>query len=190
MSDELTVVLDPATTVAIGRTKGAPQEDRRTPRHALALTAMAAVLAVAFTVFGYQLRPFIHPQPLSQTVDPSPSAVVSGDVPASYLGSWHTTIANSTGHHYRSLVIKQGHIDDDVLILVADGPNYHCVFIAPLTAVSNGGSQLKLGPSAVTSAIPLSACKPAGPSVITLGNKDTLRRAKPENPEDALTYTR
>ncbi|MER5381771.1 hypothetical protein ABT040_16030 [Streptomyces sp. NPDC002688] len=158
---------------------------------------MAAILAIAFTAFGYQLRPFIHQQSPSHSVgdddpSPSPSAVVSGDVPEAYLGSWSTTISNATGKNTRSLVVKQGRIGDDVLILVADGPvesgTYHCVFTAPLAAVSSGG-QLKLGPSTVTSGIPLSSCSPGGPSTLTLESGNTLRRINSKT-KDTLTYTR
>ncbi|WP_329438177.1 hypothetical protein [Streptomyces canus] len=158
---------------------------------------MAAVLAIAFTAFGYQLRPFIHQHFPSHGDDPSPSAspsaVVSGDVPEAYLGSWRTTISNHDGKNTRSLVIKQGRIGDDVLILVADGPTgsdtYHCVFTAPLTAVSSGGGKLKLGPSTVTSGAPLSSCVPGSSTTLTVGNGHTLRRTNSDNGE-TLTYTR
>lgn len=197
----LTVVLDPAAPVMIGPS-GTPSSPRkRGPRHTLALAAMAAVLAIAFTAFGYQLRPLIHQQPPAHSVggdDPTPSsspsssAVVKGDVPEAFLGSWSTVISNTEGNHTRSLVVQQGHIGDDVLILVADGPsgsgNYHCVFTAPLTAVSDGGDRLKLGPSTLTSGVPPSSCVAGSTSTLTLGSGDTLRRVS-ENGE-TLTYAR
>ncbi|MET8081210.1 serine-threonine protein kinase [Streptomyces sp. NPDC005303] len=163
---------------------------------------MAAVLAIAFTAFGYQLRPFIHQQfPAHSKQSDAPSApsapsssptpVVNGDVPQAYLGSWRTII-NQDGEHTRSLVIKQGRIGDDVLILVADGPTtsgtYHCVFTAPLTAASSDGSELTVGPSTVTSGDP-GICKPGGATTLTLTNGHTLSRTNSENGE-RLNYTR
>ncbi|MGW6214995.1 hypothetical protein [Streptomyces sp. NPDC055109] len=158
---------------------------------------MAAVLAIAFTAFGYQLRPFVHQWSPSQSVSegptPSPSAVVSGDVPEAYLGSWNTTITNATGKNSRSLVVKQGRIGDDILILTADDPTedgtYHCVFTAPLAAASKDGSELEFGPSTVTSGTPLSSCSPGAPSTLTLEGGNTLRRFDSETGE-ALTYRR
>ncbi|WP_406390128.1 hypothetical protein OG806_49735 [Streptomyces sp. NBC_00882] len=199
-SDWLTVVLDPTTPATNGSSSTPAQQRQRGPRHALALAALAAVLAIAFTAFGYQLRPFIHQHFPSHPVhgdDPfpsaSPSAVVSGDVPEEYLGSWRTTISNHDGKNTRSLVIQQGRIGDDVLILVADGSTgsdtYHCVFTAPLAAVSSGGGQLKLGPSAVTSGVPLSSCVPGSATTLTVGDGHILRRTNSDNGE-TLTYTR
>ncbi|MER5473109.1 hypothetical protein [Streptomyces sp. NPDC002685] len=192
-SDWLTVVLDPASPVVIG-TSDAPAQRPR-PRHTLALAAMAAVLAIAFTAFGYQLRPFIHRQTPSHSVGsntPSPTPVVNGDVPNGYLGSWTTTITNANGENTRSLVIKQGNIGDDVLILVADGPTgndtYHCVFTAPLAAVPSGGGRLELGPSTVTSGTPAASCSSGGTSTLTLKSDNTLRRTSDGG--DTLTYTR
>ncbi|MFI9831167.1 hypothetical protein ACIHIX_26215 [Streptomyces sp. NPDC051913] len=119
--------------------------------------------------------------------------MAKGDVPSAFLGSWSTTISNASGENTRSLVIKQGRIGDDVLILVADGPNgsgtYHCVFTAPLAAVSSDGGRLKLGPSTVTSGVPMSSCAPGTTSTLTLGGDGTLRRLNSENGE-SLTYTR
>ncbi|MGQ4390327.1 hypothetical protein [Streptomyces sp. SAS_270] len=195
----LTVVLDPAAPVMIGPSGTPARQRQRGPRNTLVLAAMAAVLAIAFTAFGYRLRPFIHQQLSSPSVngdDPSPSlsAVVSGDVPEAYLGSWRATISNLTGKNTRTLVVKQGLIGDDVAIVVADGPVksggiYHCVFTAPLTAVSSDGSQVKLGPSTVTSGVPWSACAPGRTSTLALKSGNTLRRVT-SNSIEALTYTR
>ncbi|MGW3667424.1 hypothetical protein [Streptomyces sp. NPDC005141] len=192
-SDWLTIVLDHASPVVIG-TSDTPAQQHR-PRHTLALAAMAAVLAIAFTAFGYQLRPLVHRQTPSHSVGsntPSPTPVVNGDVPEGYLGSWTTTITNTTGENTRSLVIKQGNIGDDVLILVADGPTsndtYHCVFTAPLAAVPSGGSRLELGPSTVTSGIPAASCTPGGTSTLSLKSGNSLRRTTDSG--EALTYTR
>lgn len=192
----VTVAFDPASPVVIG-TAGTPaRQHQRRPRHGLALAAMAAVLAIAFTAFGYQLRPFIHQQSPSHSVggdDPSPSPIVSGDVPDAYLGSWTTTITNAVGKNTRSLVIKQGRIGDEVLILVADGPTggdtYHCVFAAELAAVPSGGGRLELGPSTVTSGTPATSCSPGGPSTLVLKDDNTLRRTS-ETSGEPLTYTR
>ncbi|MFD9463136.1 hypothetical protein [Streptomyces sp. NPDC060027] len=193
-SDWLTVVLDPASPVVIGKSDTPAQQHR--PRPTLALAATAAVLAIAFTAFGYQLRPLVHRQTPSHSVGsnkPSPTPVVNGDVPEAYLGSWSTTITNAPGENTRSLVIKQGHIGDDVLILVADGPagndTYHCVFTASLTAAPSGTSRLKLGPSTVTSGTPLASCAPGGTSTLILKNDNSLRRTIDSSGE-ALTYTR
>ncbi|MGR3872672.1 hypothetical protein ACUXZZ_29455 [Streptomyces graminifolii] len=155
---------------------------------------MAAVLAIAFTAFGYQLHPFIRQQFPSHSVngnDPSasPSAVVSGDIPEAYLGSWRTTISTAEGRNTRSLVVKQGRIGDYVLILVADGPAYHCVFTAPLAAVASGGGQVRLGPSILTSGVPKSSCAPGSATTLTLVSGNTLRRTNPETRE-TLTYAR
>lgn len=198
-----TVVLDPSAPVIIGAGGTLSSPRKRGPRHTLALAATAAVLAIAFTAFGYQLRPFIQQTPAhsvggddpspSPSPSLSPSAVAKGDVPSAFLGSWSTTISNASGENTRSLVIKQGRIGDDVLILVADGPNgsgtYHCVFTAPLAAVSSDGGRLKLGPSTVTSGVPMSSCAPGTTSTLTLGGDGTLRRLNSENGE-SLTYTR
>lgn len=197
----LTVVLDPAAPVMIGPSDTPAQQRQRGPRHTLALVAVAAVLAIAFTAFGYQLRPFIYQQFPSHSVggddpSPSPSAVVRGDVPEAYLGSWSTTISNNSGTNTRSLVVQQGRIGDDVLILVADGPAgsggsdaYHCVFTAPLAAVSSGGGQLTLGPSTLTSGVPKSSCMPGSTTTLTLASGNALRRTDSET-GDSLTYTR
>lgn len=193
----LTVVLDPAGRALIGPDGTRAQRPQRGPRHALALAAMAAVLAIAFTAFGYQLRPFVHQWSPSHSVSedptPSPSAVVNGDVPEAYLGSWSTTIDNATGRNTRALVVRQGSIGDDILILTADGPvgsgTYHCVFTAPLAAVSKGGSRLTLGPSKVTSGKPLASCSPGGTSTLTLESRNTLRRVNSSSGE-AITYSR
>lgn len=55
-------------------TSGTPVQPRR-PRHALAMAAMATVLAIFFTAFGYQLRPLAHRQ--------TPSHPVGSDEPSS-----------------------------------------------------------------------------------------------------------
>lgn len=197
-SDGFVIVLDPDAPLMIGPSGTSAQQRQRGPRHTLALAAMAAVLAIAFTAFGYQLHPFIRQQFPSHSVNgndpsPSPSAVVSGDVPEAYLGSWSTSISNAHGENTRSLVVKQGRIGDDVLILVADGLNssgtYHCVFTAPLAAVSSGGGQVRLGPSILTSGVPKSSCAPGSTTTLTLGSGNTLRRTNPETRE-TLTYTR
>ncbi|MGW6257005.1 hypothetical protein [Streptomyces sp. NPDC055085] len=206
-SDWLTVVLAPAAPMVTGPDGTPVQQRRRRPRNTLALAAMAAVFGIAFTAFGYQLRPLVHqwspshsghenstPTPtLSPSPSPSPSAVVNGDVPEAYLGSWNTTIDNETGRNTRALVVKQGSIGDDILILVADGPDgssgtYHCVFSAPLTAVSKDGSRLTLGPSKVTSGKPLASCASGGASTLTLVSNGSLRRVNSKDGE-SLAYS-
>lgn len=192
-TSRVTVISDPASPVVIGTNRTPPHQRQHRPRHTLALVAMAAVLAIAFTAFGYQLRPIIHVEP-SHSVgsnEPSPTPIVSGDVPEAYLGSWTVTISNAVGKNTRSLVIKQGRIGDDVLILVADGPTtgdtYHCVFTAPLSAAPSGG-RLELGPSTVTSGTPAASCSPGGSSTLTLTSGNALRRTTDSG--ETLTYTR
>ncbi|WP_190039833.1 hypothetical protein [Streptomyces fructofermentans] len=106
---------------------------------------------------------------------------MSGDVPEAYLGSWTATLANTEGENTRSLVIKQGSIGDDVLILVADGPTgentYHCVFSAALTAAPSSGTRLELGPSTLTSGTPAASCSPGTASTLTLKDDGTLHRS-------------
>ncbi|WP_432173457.1 hypothetical protein [Streptomyces sp. Tue6028] len=194
-SARATVIFDPASPVVIG-TSGTPSHQREhRPRHTLALAAVAAVLAIAFTAFGYQLRPLLHQQTPSHSVggdDPTPTPVVSGVVPEAYLGSWTATITNAGGENTRSLVIKQGRVGDDVLILVADGPttgdSYHCVFTAPLSAAPSGGDRLELGPSTLTSGTPAAACSPGKASTLTLTSDKRLRRTSDNG--DTITYTR
>jgi hypothetical protein len=127
------------------------------------------------------------------TGEPSPtsSATPSGDgaVPSGYLGTWNTSIDNSTGHSTRQLTIRQGKVGDPVLTLVADGPGYHCVFSADLTQRPGGGSPLAIGASTVTSGQPLSACSPGAASEVTLLSDRTLQRVNTGNGEK-LTYTK
>lgn len=121
----------------------------------------------------------------------SPSVTPSGDraVPSGYLGTWNASIDNSTGHNTRQLTIRQGKVGDPVLTLVADGPDYHCVFTADLAQRPGGESPLAIGASTVTSGRPLSSCNPGSATEITLLSDGTLQRVNTSNGEK-LTYTK
>ncbi|GGX94074.1 hypothetical protein [Streptomyces fructofermentans] len=181
------VIFDPASLVVIGGSGTHTHQSRRRPQHTLALAAVATAIAIVFTVFGYQLRPLVQP---SRSVGSAP--VESGDVPEAYLGSWTATLANAGSENTRSLVIKQGSIGDDILILVADGPTgedtYHCVFTAALTAAPSNGTRLELGPSTLTSGTPAASCSPGTASTLTLKSDGTLHRSLSRG--QTVTYTR
>ncbi|MFE9449017.1 protein kinase [Streptomyces sp. NPDC006739] len=127
----------------------------------------------------------------SDPASPSTSDSAHGAIPAGYLGTWTSSIDNSTGHNTRELTIRQGGVGDTVLTLVADGPTdggtYHCVFEAKLTEQPTGGGPLEIGPSDVTSGEPSSACTPGDPSEVTLLPDGSLKRAKKGSGE-SLTY--
>ncbi|XUL89107.1 serine/threonine-protein kinase [Streptomyces galilaeus] len=127
----------------------------------------------------------------STAKSPSPSATPSGAdaVPSGYLGTWNTSIDNSTGHNTRQLTIKQGKVGDPVLKLVADGPGYHCVFSADLAQQPGSDGPLAIGASTVTSGQPLSSCSPGAASEVTLLSDGTLQRVNTGNGEK-LTYTK
>ncbi|MFD8737508.1 hypothetical protein ACFV06_21660 [Streptomyces sp. NPDC059618] len=174
-------------------TSETPAQPRR-PRHVLALAAMAAVFAIFFTAFGYQLHPLVHRQTPSHPVvsdEPSPTPVTEGVVPDAFLGTWTATISNETGEHTRTMVITQGSIGADVLILTADGSNYHCVFMAALAAPPSAGQdRLEIGPSIVTSGAAPS-CMPGARSVLSLKSDGRLvRNPVPYSASNSLSYTR
>ncbi|MET7567662.1 protein kinase [Streptomyces sp. NPDC005492] len=119
----------------------------------------------------------------------SPSPTGEGAVPSGYLGTWNTSIDNSTGHNTRQLTIRQGKVGDPVLTLIADGPGYHCEFSADLAQQPGGESPLAIGPSTVTSGKPLSTCNPGAATEITLLSGSTLERVNTSSGEK-LTYTK
>ncbi|MFJ5305545.1 protein kinase [Streptomyces sp. NPDC088350] len=125
----------------------------------------------------------------SPTNSPSPTQTGAGAVPSGYLGTWNASIDNNTGHNTRQLTIRQGNVGDPVLTLVADGPDYHCVFTADLAQQPRGESPLVIGASTVTSGKPLSSCNPGSATEITLLSDTTLQRVNTSNGEK-LTYTK
>ncbi|MGW2810588.1 hypothetical protein [Streptomyces sp. NPDC001450] len=134
------------------------------------------------------------PAPTPTTSAPSSSAPADGVIPAGYLGTWETTIDNSSGTNTRQLTIRQGKVGDAVLTLVADGPTegggtYHCVFEAELTEQPGTDGPLEIGPSSVTSGEPLSSCSPGEATEVTLLSDGRLKRVKRSGGE-SLTYTK
>ncbi|MFF4571518.1 protein kinase [Streptomyces sp. NPDC001410] len=134
------------------------------------------------------------PAPTPTTSAPSSSAPADGVIPAGYLGTWETTIDNSSGTNTRQLTIQQGKVGDTVLTLVADGPTegggtYHCVFEAELTEQPGNNGPLEIGPSSVSSGEPLSSCSPGEATEVTLLSDGRLKRVKRSGGE-SLTYTK
>ncbi|WP_367321731.1 protein kinase [Streptomyces sp. HUAS ZL42] len=133
------------------------------------------------------------PEPSPTTSQPGSSAPADGAVPASYLGTWTTTIDNATGRNTRELTLTQGEVGDTVLTLVADGPTdngtYHCEFAAELAEQPGTGGPLEIGPSKVTTGEPLSSCSPGAATEITLLSDGRLRRVNTDTGEK-LTYTK
>ncbi|MFF4044631.1 protein kinase [Streptomyces sp. NPDC001816] len=134
------------------------------------------------------------PAPTPTTSAPSSSAPADGVIPAGYLGTWETTIDNSSGTNTRQLTIQQGKVGDTVLTLVADGPTegggtYHCVFEAELTEQPGSNGPLEIGPSSVSSGEPLSSCSPGEATEVTLLSDGRLKRVKRSGGE-SLTYTK
>ncbi|MGY1499745.1 serine/threonine-protein kinase [Streptomyces sp. QTS52] len=118
---------------------------------------------------------------------PTPTSPPAGVVPSGFLGTWTASIDNATGHNARRLTIRQGEVGGRVLTLVADGPAYHCVFVAALTERSTSEALLRIGPSRVTVGEPASACTPGAASTLTLRKDGTLERAT-EGSGGKLTY--
>ncbi|MEV6480883.1 protein kinase [Streptomyces sp. NPDC051576] len=192
-----------------------PQESRRNGRSTLLLVVVALVVALGAGGSVYALMkgggdggrttagsggratsaapttPGPSTGEPSPTNSPSPSATPTGEgaVPSGYLGTWNTSIDNSTGHNTRQLTIRQGKVGDPVLTLIADGPGYHCEFSADLAQQPGGESPLAIGPSTVTSGKPLSSCNPGSATEITLLSGSTLERVNTSSGEK-LTYTK
>jgi hypothetical protein len=122
------------------------------------------------------------------TPSPSPSEA-AGAIPEDYLGTWTTTIENTTGTNTRQLTLVSGEVGDPVLTLVADGDAYHCEFTARLAQQPSGDGPLKIGPSTVTTGEPLSSCTPGAATEVTLLSDGRLQRLNPTTGEK-LTYTR
>jgi hypothetical protein len=131
------------------------------------------------------------PGPTTDAPTPTPttSAPADGTIPAGYLGTWTSTIDNAEGQHTRQLTIQDGEVGDTVLSLVADGPDYHCVFEADLTEAPAAEGPLRIGPSTVTVGEPASSCTPGSATEITLLSDGTLERVNTGNGEK-LTYTK
>ncbi|MFD3835960.1 serine/threonine-protein kinase [Streptomyces sp. NPDC058642] len=187
-----------------------PEPQRRNGRSTAALVAVALVVALGAGGSVYALmnsdggdddKAGPTPTPTNSapttpgptTPEPSPtpttSAPADGSVPAGYLGTWTGTIDNADGSHTRQLTIQAGGVGDTVLSLVADGPDYHCVFEAALTEEPAGNGPLRIGPSTVTVGEPASSCSPGAASEVTLLSNGTLERVNSSNGEK-LTYTK
>jgi serine/threonine protein kinase len=192
---------------------GVPQEPRRSGRSTALLVGVALVVALGAGGSVYALMnggghhssggattsqsPTTTPTTSGPTTGtPSPTASQSpsesptgGVIPTGYLGTWTSSIDNSTGHNTRELTIRQGNVGESVLTLVADGPSYHCEFEAKLTQQPGGDGPLEMGASNVTSGQPLSSCNPGQSTEITLLPDGTLQRVNTSNGEK-LTYTK
>ncbi|WP_327718402.1 serine/threonine protein kinase [Streptomyces sp. NBC_00490] len=187
-----------------------PEPQRRNGRSTAALVAVALVVALGAGGSVYALMnsdggdddkagPTPTPTqsapttPGPTTPEPSPtpttSAPADGSIPAGYLGTWTSTIDNADGSHARQLTIQEGEVGDTVLSLVADGPDYHCVFEAALTEEPAGNGPLRIGPSTVTVGEPASSCSPGAASEVTLLSNGTLERVNASNGEK-LIYTK
>ena len=186
-----------------------PEPQRRNGRSTAALVVVALVVALGAGGSVYALmssdggddKAGPTPTPTTSapttpgptTPEPSPtpttSAPADGGIPAGYLGTWTTTIDNAAGSHARQLTIQEGEVGDTVLSLVADGPDYHCVFEAALTEEPAGNGPLRIGPSTVTVGEPASSCSPGAASEVTLLSNGTLERVNTSNGEK-LTYTK
>lgn len=186
----------------------APEPPRRSGRSTAALVVVALVVALGAGGSVYALMsgdggdddkagptptPTAPTTPGPTTPEPSPtpttSAPADGSIPAGYLGTWTSTIDNSEGSHTRQLTIQEGEVGDTVLSLVADGPDYHCVFEADLAEAPADNGPLQIGPSTVTVGEPASSCSPGAASEVTLLSNGTLERVNTSNGEK-LTYTK
>ncbi|MFF5496238.1 hypothetical protein [Streptomyces aquilus] len=187
-----------------------PDPPRRNGRSTIALVVVALVVALGAGGSVYALMsgggddkadpkptpttsapttPGPAPTPTQPSPTPTTSAPADGTVPAGYLGTWTAGIDNADGHHSRQLTIQQGEVGDTVLSLVADGPDYHCVFQAALTESPGSDGPLEIGPSTVTVGEPATSCSPGAATEITLRPDGTLERVNTGNGEK-LTYTK
>ncbi|WP_405733925.1 protein kinase [Streptomyces sp. NBC_00028] len=192
-----------------------PDPSRRNGRSTIALVAVALVVALGAGGSVYALMSNAGdaddkgggdrgtptatapttPGPTTDAPSPSPSpsastsAPADGTVPAGYLGTWTATIDNAEGQHTRQLTIQDGEVGDTVLSLVADGPDYHCVFQAALTESPGSDGPLEIGPSTVSVGQPASSCTPGAATEIILRSDGTLERVNTSNGEK-LTYTK
>ncbi|MEU9912470.1 serine/threonine-protein kinase [Streptomyces sp. NPDC051001] len=187
-----------------------PEPQRRNGRSTAALVVVALVVALGAGGSVYALmnsdggdddKAGPTPTPTTSapttpgptTPEPSPtpttSAPADGSIPAGYLGTWTSTIDNADGSHARQLTLQEGEVGDTVLSLVADGPDYHCVFEAALTEEPAGNGPLRIGPSTVTVGEPASSCSPGAASEVTLLSNGTLERVNSSNGEKVI-YTK
>ncbi|MDT7846271.1 serine/threonine-protein kinase [Streptomyces justiciae] len=186
-----------------------PDPPRRSGRSTIALVAVALVVALGAGGSVYALMssggdgekadptpttsaptsPGPSPTPTEPSPTPTTSDPADGTVPAGYLGTWTAGIDNADGHHTRQLTIQQGEVGDTVLSLVADGPDYHCVFQAALTEAPGSDGPLEIGPSTVTVGEPATSCTPGAATEITLKPDGTLERVNTGSGEK-LTYTK
>ncbi|MEU1162873.1 protein kinase, partial [Streptomyces sp. NPDC005921] len=182
----------------------------RTPRSTALLVTIALIvmLAAGGTVYalmnnGGDAKASDRPVPSRSVTDPASSAESTptrssspsaspkgtGTVPAAFLGTWATSIDNSTGHNTRELTIRQGAVGDTVLTLVADGPGYHCEFTAKLAEKPGSGGPLEIGPSKVTTGEPRSSCSAGEATEVSLLADGRLKRVKKDGGE-SLTYSK
>ncbi|MFJ3775335.1 serine/threonine-protein kinase [Streptomyces sp. NPDC090075] len=182
----------------------------RTPRSTALLVTIALIvmLAAGGTVYalmnnGGDAKASDRPVPSRSVTDPASSAESTptrssspsaspkgtGTVPAAFLGTWATSIDNSTGHNTRELTIRQGTVGDTVLTLVADGPGYHCEFTAKLAEKPGSGGPLEIGPSKVTTGEPRSSCSAGEATEVSLLADGRLKRVKKDGGE-SLTYSK
>ncbi|AZM56691.1 hypothetical protein DMA15_32330 [Streptomyces sp. WAC 01529] len=172
----------PAPLVTLGAPERPPAGERS--RRGLVLATAAAVVAVAFGAYVHHEGSRVEEQP--------PAHGPTGVLPEKYLGTWKSSLKNADGSHARTMVIRQGYVDDKVMTLTAvgprkDGAKYRCVFEARLDSVTSGA--VRLGSSAVASGKPPSACTAGKPSTLTLVGEDKLRRADRDG-AGKLTYDR
>ncbi|GGT14023.1 hypothetical protein GCM10010240_54080 [Streptomyces griseoviridis] len=190
----------------------APAPPNRTPSTVLLLViALVVALAAGASVYalmsgggsgdgdGGRASDDPRPAPTAATSSASPAGSpaeeteaakeTGGALPAAYLGTWTTTVDNATGHHRRSLTLRQGEVGDTVLSLVADGDGYHCAFEAALTADPGTDGPLRFGPSTVTTGEPASACTPGSSSEVSLLPDGRLERVLADDGK-ALAFTR
>ncbi|MGW7487115.1 serine/threonine-protein kinase [Streptomyces sp. NPDC054786] len=101
-------------------------------------------------------------------------------LPADYLGTWETTLGDSSDE-VRRFTLTQGKAGDIVLTMTATGTTYRCEFAA---ALAHAGPPVRLGPSTVVSG-PTDSCLPGSPSTLEMVH-GKLRRAFDDG--KALSY--
>ncbi|GAA2299703.1 hypothetical protein GCM10010416_07270 [Streptomyces caniferus] len=87
----------------------------------------------------------------------------NGGLPASYLGTWETTLVHSPDE-VRRFTLTQGKAGDIVLTMTATGATYRCEFAA---ALAHAGPPVRLGPSTVVSG-QTDSCSPGSPSTLEM----------------------
>ncbi|MFD5027424.1 serine/threonine-protein kinase [Streptomyces sp. NPDC058373] len=134
------------------------------------------------------------PTPVEQSpsADPGDDEGDGDTIPASFLGTWTTTIGTSDD---RRLTLQQGEVGDTVLSLTATGPlkgsasSYRCVFQAGLSAEPGSRGPLRIGPSRVVVGEPMTSCSAGESTTLTLHGDGRMTRVNDATGE-ALTYTK